>query len=418
MQNRLRCLTAATASAILCIAWTAVLAQTRPPVQAECQTLRERLLDHTNLSQGVRGQLGAYAARYMAAPQPPARPSRDARLEEIARERQQLDDQRMAAFGRLDFTRAMQLQEQIKALDQEKADLQKQPAAPQPVTPSPAPVQPSSIGAAEIERIPCAEMAGLVNAALKIRRKELGAREDLADVIPLTAIKQAYRDEIARALAAQFDPWPQAATQVGLLDQSGDGRLDAFVDVPVRDLFRLYRQLPDGTVRIEFFPIPGRATDTEYGEMTRRLDEAISRQTGRKLVDLLATRPAGPLRTYAEPADFAATAAHFLAGNFSEAARVVGATARVTEFRNFRGETLRLLEILAPVPGGVMLRRILSLPESNNQETREETTASVRPTSYWATDVELAASRQTFTNAGAPVGPPSVASPSKFTVER
>jgi len=114
MQNRLRCLMAATVGAILCIAWTAVLAQTRTPAQAECQTLRERLLDHTNLSQGVRRELAAYAARYMAAPQAAAKPSRDARLEEIAREQQQLDDQRMAAFGRLDFTRAMQLQEQIR----------------------------------------------------------------------------------------------------------------------------------------------------------------------------------------------------------------------------------------------------------------------------------------------------------------
>jgi len=96
-------------------------------------------------------------------------------------------------------------------------------------------------------------MAALVNGALKIRRKELGAREDLAEVIPLTPIKQAYRDEIARDLAAQFDPWPQAATQVGLLDQTGDGRLDAFVDVPARDIFRLYRQLQDGTLRIEIF---------------------------------------------------------------------------------------------------------------------------------------------------------------------
>jgi hypothetical protein len=43
------------------------------------------------------------------------------------------------------------------------------------------------------------------------------------------------------------------------------------------------------------------------------------------LADLLATRPAGPMRVTAETADFATAYGHWLAGNFADAVHLEGA---------------------------------------------------------------------------------------------
>lgn len=402
------------------------LAQARPIPQAECQALRARLTEHAKLSEGVRRAVASQAARYPAAAQAPAATqppkaatsNRAARLEQIAKERQQLDDMRLAAVVKFDFSRALQLQGQIQALDDEKTALENQPPETQAATPPPTPPQPARPALTDVDRLPCEELTGAQAAAIKIRRKELAAREDQAGVVPLVSLKGQRPDQVAQELAPQFVAWPGAASQLGLLDQNGDGRLEAFVDLPVRDVFRVYRQRTDGTVAIEVFPLPGRATDTSYDEMTRRLDEAVARQANHPLTDLLASRPAGPIRVLVETKDFAGAYGNFLAGNFADAAKVEGAAARISEYPNLRGETCRLLEILAPVPGGVVMRRMMNTPAPNSQETWEEILITVRPASYWRIDAELSTSRQTRSVAGVPVATPSTTGPVKISVER
>ena len=112
--------------ALLTAAFTigACLAQTGPAVaqtagisDAECQSLRQRLSEHARLSEGVRRAVAAQAgpapspaaAATPTAPPPPAPtpPARGdairARLEQIPKERQTLDDQRLASMVRFDL---------------------------------------------------------------------------------------------------------------------------------------------------------------------------------------------------------------------------------------------------------------------------------------------------------------------------
>jgi len=79
---------------------------------------------------------------------------------------------------------------------------------------------------------------------------------------------------------------------------------------------------------------------------------------------------------------------------------------------------VRVIEILSPVSGGVSLRRAVVVAQPNDQELWEETTTIVRPVSYWRADVEQTRSRETRTTAGAVVGTPAAATPSKFSLER
>jgi len=83
-----------------------------------------------------------------------------------------------------------------------------------------------------------------------------------------------------------------------------------------------------------------------------------------------------------------------------------------------RGESVRVLEIISPVAGGVSVRRTVVRAQPNDQELWEETTTIVRPVSYWRTDVEVARSRETRSTSGTLVGSPSVSTPSKFSLER
>jgi hypothetical protein len=404
---------------------------------AECQSLRQRLTEHARLSDGVRrvsvAQVGvapaAAAAPAVAAPSPPVTGRADVirgRLEQIPKERQTLDDQRLAAMVRLEISRAGQIQLQIQALDAEKANLERELAALPPAAsaPAPAPTPAAAPAAAtqpalpDVSRIRCQDMPAAVDNAVKTRRRELGAREDQAGAIPLIGLKGQTPDQIGKELASQLSSGPAAGTQVGLLDADGDGRLDGFVDVPAAGVFRLFRQRADGTISVDVFQAPGSAATPAYGEPTRRLDETAARQTGQTLPDLLATRPASPLRSVTQTAEFEQAYAQLLAGNFAEAARLAAATARSAEFQNVRGQTVRVIEIMSPVSGGVSLRRAVVLAQPNDQELWEETTTIIRPSSYLRTDVEVTRSRATRSTSGALVGTPSVSAPSKFTLER
>jgi hypothetical protein len=169
---------------------------------------------------------------------------------------------------------------------------------------------------------------------------------------------------------------------------------------------------------MEVFPAPGSGATPGYGELTRRLDETSARQAGQGLAELLAIRPAGPPRAVTQTAEFGQAYAQFQTGNFTDAARFSNAAARSTEFQNLRGQSVRVIELISPVPGGVSLRRTVVLAQPNDQELWEETTTTVRPASYWRTDVEVARSRETRSTSGALVGAPSVSAPSKFTLER
>jgi len=392
---------------------------------AECQSLRLRLSEHARLSDGVRKAVAAQAGVTPAAPTAPtpsAAPATAraeairARLEKIPTERQTLEDQRLAAMVKFELSRAGQIQTQIQALDAEKVVLEKELAALPAAPPAPTSVA-TPAPVSDVSRIRCADVPAAVDNAMKIRRRELGAREEQAGAIPLIGLKGQTADQIGQELAGQFSPGPAATTQVGLLDANGDGKLDGFVDVPAPGVFRLVRQKADGTVGVEVFGATGSGT-TAYGELTRRLDETAVRQSGQSLADLLAVRPAGPPRAMTQTADFGQAYAQFQASNFSEAARLAAAAGRNTEFQNLRGQSVRVIEIISPVPGGVSVRRAVVLVQPNDQELWEETMTIVRPTSYWRTDVEVSRSRETRTTAGTLVGTPSVTAPSKFTLER
>lgn len=392
----------------------------------DCQSLRQRLGEHARLSDGVRKAVAAQAAAAPAVstPAPSAAPAPAgraeairARLEQIPKDRQTLEDQRLGAMVKFELTRASQIQGQIQAIDAEKATLERELAALPAATPAPTVTTPPA-PVSDVARIRCQDMPAAVDNALKIRRRELGARDDQAGAIPLIALKGQTPEQIGQELAGQFSSGAAASTQVGLLDANGDGKLDGFVDVPAPGVFRLFRQRADGTVGVEVFSTSAAGTTPGYGEMTRRLDETSLRQAGQGLPELLATRPAGPARASTQTAEFGPAYAQFQAGSFADAARLGTAAARSTEFQNLRGQGVRVLEIISPVPGGVSVRRAVVLGQPNDQELWEETTTVVRPTSYWRTDVELARSRDTRTTAGAVVGTPSVAAPSKFTIER
>lgn len=399
------------------------LAQAPSISDADCQSLRLRLGEHARLSDGVRKAVAAQAAAAPAVstpttPAPPATTGRAeairARLEQIPKERQTLEDQRLAAMVKFELARAGQIQGQIQALDTEKATLEREAAALPAAAPAPTTTA-APAPTSDLARIRCQDMPAALDNAVKIRRKELGAREDQAGAIPLIALKGQTADQIGQELAGQFSSGAAASTQVGLFDPNGDTKLDGFVDVPATGVVRLFRQKTDGTVGVEVFPT---SATPGYGEMTRRLDETVLRQAGQGLPDLLATRPAGPLRAVTQTAEFGQAFAQFQAGNFADAAKLGAPAARSMEFQNARGQTVRMIEIIGPVTGGVSVRRAVVVGQPNEQEAWEETTTVVRPVSYWRTDVEVARSRETRTTAGALVGTPTVSAPSKFTLER
>ncbi len=396
-----------------------------PLSDAECQALRQRVAEHARLSDGVRRVVAAQAQAAPAPAAPAARPpgagradAIRARLAEIPRERQVLEDQRLAAMVRFEFGRATEIQGRIQTLEAERQALERELAALPAGAGASAPAAPGAPRpVSDIERIRCQDLTALLDTAVRTRQRELGAREGQPGALPLTALGGQSAEQIARDLAAQLRSWPEAATQVGLLDQDGDGRIDGFVDAPAADVYRLYRQRQDGSVSVEAFVAPGRS-GAAYGEIARRIEEAAIRQSRLTLDDLLSRRPAGPVRVVSETADFVTARGHLLAGNFAEAARVEGGAAGASEFQNYRGDTVRLVEVIAPASGGVAARSASVVPRPGNQELWEESTMVIRPASYWRTDVELGIARETRSSTGAIVTPRATSAPVRFSLER
>jgi hypothetical protein len=408
---------------------SSALAQSTTP---DCEALRQRLAEHARLSDGVRQALRAQvggASAVAAAPAPAAAPAAAptradtirARLEQIPKDRQVLEDQRLASMVRFDFARASQIQGQIQTLDGEKAVLERElaalpatPGAPAPAAPAPAPRQLS-----DAERVRCEDASASLANTVKVRQRELGAREGQSGVIPLMGFKAQMAEQIARDLAGQFAAWPEAATQVGLLaNESTPGSIEGFVDVPAPNVFRLYRQRSDGTLAVEVFMPPGSPTPPAYGEPLRRIEEATVRQPGQALADLLAARPAGSVRVLAQSAQFTDARTSLLAANFADTAKVETGAVRSVEYLNYRGETVRLVETIASGVSGLVIRRLIVLPKPNSQEQWEETVTQIRPVSFYRTDVEIATSRETRTTAGAAVGTRTTSAPAKLSVER
>jgi hypothetical protein len=421
----------AAVSLLIVGSWTA---GAQAPSATDCETLRGRLAEHAKVSDGVRKMLaGLPAPAAVAAPAAPAAPAPAApaagradairaRLKQIPDQRQQLEEQRLGALMKLDWSRASTIQGQMTALDKEKVDLEKElaalpatPAAAQAPAASPATAPPAAVAPAE--RVACKDMPAAYDSALKIRRKEMGAREDNAGVVPLVALRGQTAEQIAQELAAQFAPWPDGGMQVGLLDQDGDGKLDAFADMPARDSYRLHRQRADGSLIVEAFVPAGKSG--EYGDSARRLDEAVARYAGWGVMDALAARPVGAVRVLGEAGEFAKAWSHVLAGRFVEAGQVDGgAAARTREFENFRGERMRMLEVVAPVTSGVSIRRVLVAPRPGSQEQWDEVSVAARVPSYWRTEVDMTGSRELRTTAGAPVGTRTALAPGKVSLER
>ena len=402
-------------------------AQPRALTDSECQGLRQTIAGHAQVSDGVRRLLASAAppaapVAPTAAQTPPVRRADAirARLAQFPAAREQLDGQRAAAMMKFDMSRALRVQTEIEALDSEKAGLEKElaglPASTPPVsTPPPVPVT-AAPAVLDVDRARCQDVVATHERAMKIRQKELGAREGQAGAIPLLALKGPASDQMARELAAQFAPWPTAASQIGLLDQDGDGRLDGFVDVPAEGIFRLYRQRSDGTLTVETF-VAGGSTPQAYSETTRRLDEGIARQAGTSIADLLSRRPAGPMHVVGETADFSRAFSGYLTGNFADASRRESA-ARTRQFPNLRGQPVRAMEVITPMSGGLALRQVVVLPGPSGQELWEEMTTHIVVTSPFQTEGEMMMTRETRTTGGAVVGPRSTAAPMRFRLER
>ena len=202
---------------------------------------------------------------------------------------------------------------------------------------------------------------------------------------------------------------------MGLLDQDGKGWVDAVVDSPATDVFRVIRLRADGSLGVEVFAADA-ATAAAYGETTRRLEEATLRRSARRLEDVLATRPAGATRVVSETAESRRSLARLLAGEFAEAAKAESG-ARAVEFENLRGETVRVLEVVSPTTAGLDWRRVVVVAVPGVPEQWEETTLRLKPVSYWRTDAELTITRETR-GAGGVVGPRAVTGPVTFSVER
>jgi hypothetical protein len=401
------------------------LAQAPTISDAECQALRQRLGEHAQLSAGVRRLVASQAGPAVAGKPAATAPATGraeairARLQQIPAERQALEEQRLGAMMKFDLSRAGQIQAQMQALDSEKESLEREqatlPAAPAPAA---APAASAATTAADpVARLRCQDLLATLESALKTRRRELGAREEQTGAIPLIAMKGKSSEQIGKELASQFAAGPAGTSELGLYDADGNGQLNGIVDVPAPGLYRFVRQRGDGTLSYELFATTP-AGAAAYGEMTRRLEETAARQTGQTLGQLVALRPAGAVRTAMQTAEFGPAYAHYQAGNFAEAARLGTAAARTSEYTNFRGQAVRVLELMSPVSGGVSLKRVVVLSQTKDQDLWEETTTTIRPVSYWKTDVEVARSRLHRTPAGAMVGTPTVSTPAKFSLER
>ncbi len=236
-------------------------------------------------------------------------------------------------------------------------------------------------------------------------RRALGIQMTAAPAAPAAGVATASKSETIRARLEQIPKERQS------LDEQ---RLGAMVEFDLSRAAEIQGKIQ--ALDAEAFQAGGTGTPVAYAKTTCRIDEMTARKTGQSLGDLLAVRPAGPVRVTTQTADFGKALAQFQAASFADTAKVGTAAARNIEFQNLRGQNVRMLEIIAAVPAGVSLRRTAVVAQPNDQELWEETTTVVKSPSYG--DVEVVRSRETRTTSGAVVGTPSISGPTSFTLER
>jgi hypothetical protein len=406
-------------------------AQVPVPSPAECQAMRDRIREHASISAAARQAVGITApAATPAAPsvsQDPASRAETirARLAQVKEERERLEDEKVGAIVKLDFARVARIQEQVESLEVERRGLDAELAGLEQggrlARPRPswmAPLGGPATGL-DLARVPCRDLSALEDKALRARRKELGGAEGQTALVPLLPLRGQTDRELTSELGSQFGPDPEVARRLGLLDQDGDTQVDGFMDSPAWGMLRLYRQRSDGSLALHLFltavpPDP----NAPYSEAARRLEEALLRQTGRQLADLLPLRPAGPLKVLGETGEFSRLRALVDSGRFDQALQAGSLGARSIEFQNYRGETVRLLEVVAGDGRAVQLRTSSTVVKPDGGEQWEETVTHFRPVSLWRTDVEVDRSREVKSAPGGAAQPRSSLPTIRFSLER
>lgn len=394
---------------------------------AECRAMRDRVAEHVRISTSARRALGITAPEApSAAPsgtQDPATRAETirARLPQIRPERERLEDEKISAIVKLDFARVARLQERIEGLEQERRTLEAELAGLERsgrlVRPGPSWMAP--LPTPDPARVPCQDLPPLEERALRARRKELGGVEGQAALVPLLPLRGQTDREMASELGIQLGPAPEVARPLGLLDQDGDTQVDGFVDAPTWGMLRLYRERSDGSLALDLFPtaVPPQP-DAPYGEAARRIEEALLRQTHRRLGDLLPLRPVGPVKVLGETGEFSDLQALVDSGRFDQVIQAGSLAARSLEFQNYRGETVRLLEVLASDGQAVQLRTSTTLVRPDGAEQREETVTRFHPVSFWRTEVEVDQSREVKPAPGGAPQSRSSAPTIRFSLER
>lgn len=397
-------------------------AQPRQPSPAECQALRDRVGEHARVSLAARRALGITTpSAPSAAPDPITRAEAiRTRLAEIREEQQRLEDEKVGALIRLEFARVARLQEQLEALDRERRALEAELAGIEQGRPAKRPgiVRPATPAGPNLARVSCQELPALEEKALKARRKELGGAEGQAGLVPLVPIRGQTEREVGQELAAQLGSGLDARERLGLLDQDGDTQVDGFSDSPAAGIYRLYRQREDGSVAVDLFVAGSASPDAPYGEAARRIEEALLRQTRRRLAELLSLRPVGPVRLLGETGDFTRVRALADAGRFDQVIQAASLGARSVEFQNYRGEAVRLLEAVTGGGGIVQFRTASIVVRAGGEEHREEIVTRFRPLSSWRTEVEVEMSREIRSMTGSVIQPHASVPTIRFALER
>ena len=75
-----------------------------------------------------------------------------------------------------------------------------------------------------------------------------------------------------------------------------------------------------------------------------------------------------------------------------------------------------MIEVIAPAPNGLLLRRLVATPRPQDEELWEETTTLIRPTSQSRIEVEIRRTTERRNVAGS-VAPKVVSPPVAFAVD-
>ncbi|MBI2153989.1 MAG: hypothetical protein HYU24_09820 [Candidatus Rokubacteria bacterium] len=399
-----------------------LLAGAQPLSPAECRALRDRLGEHVRVSEAARRALGITAAAAPSAAQDPASRAETirARLAQIREERGRLEDEKVGAIIKLDFVRVARIQERIEGLEQERRTLEAELAGLEQggrlARPGPSRVAPSA--GPDLARVPCQDLPALEDKALRARRRELGGAEGQAGVVPLFPLRGQTDRDVGVELASQLGAGADARQRLGLLDQDGNAQVDGVADSPAAGMYRLYRQRGDGSLALDLFVTAPPPADAPYGEAARRIEEALLRQTRRRLGDLLPLRPVGPIKLLGETGEYSRLRGFVDSGQFDQVIQAGGVGARSVEFQNYRGETVRLLEVIAGTAGAAQLRTSTTIARPDGAEQWEETVTRFRPASFWRTDVEVDQSRELKPAPGGLAPPRATAPTVRFSLER